>query len=364
MSKKGYYKIGYLPNPLNKKVGRISIKGRSCRIVIPARVNTFFCHDNFFAYPLRKQVYPVNSINFAVAKFTEATVTLRDDKRIIIAAADKHHAIIEHAVKIMKKTLRIENGFNVSANNLHEISHGGLGSSSAIMSAVAQAINILMGSTLSVGDMTKLISQNYGEESSKSGHVSSAISIGGSTAIGLSGKSLVIMGGESEMWNLSSLPKEYCAVLLYPKKLKKINKATDDALNKKDFSLYDSWEDVRENILKTKVIPTIGRKDYSVLFKTINMYTIGAYGSILQYYKLRWISHGINFDSLIYNIFSNIFSSLKVDENCLFVSSNGPLIVIITKHPKKTLHLVNDLNKNFIIEKVSLHNGINYQLEK
>lgn len=363
MAKK-LHKIGHLSNPLHKKIGKISVRGKSCKIIVPARVNTFFCHYNFFVNPPRTQVYPVSSINFAISKFTEATVTVRDDRKIVISASGKHLAIIEHAVKIMQKTLGIENGFDVNANNLHKISHGGLGSSSAIMSAVAQAINILMGNNLSVSDMTKLISQNYGEESSKKGFISSAASIGGSTAIGLSGKSLVVIGGESRIWHLSNLPKEYCAVLLYPKKLKEISKATDNVLNKKDFSLYDDWGDIRENMLKMKIIPTIDRKDYSVLFKAINMYTIGAYGSILQYYKFRWMSYNIHFDSLIYSVFFKIFRSLKIGENCFFVSSNGPMIVVITKYPKKVTELLEGLNKDYMIEKVALYTGINYQLKK
>lgn len=370
MSKKdNYYKIGHLTNPLNVKVKNVFPKGKICKIIIPARVNTFLCHHNYFAHPPKPQIYPVNSINFAISKFTDAKVEIRDDDKNIINASDKYLLIIEHIIKIMQKTLGIETGFNVSVKSLHNISHGGLGSSSAIASAVAQAINILMGNILSVGDITKLISQNYAEESPKKGFISSGASIGGSTAIGLSGKSLVVMGGKSEIWCLDNLPEEYCAVLLYPKKIKSISKAIDNALNKKELSLLETvdegWGDVKEEMLKTKIIPAINKKDYSVLFRAINMYTIGAFGDIPNYFKFRWMSHGIPFDSVIYTIFSKLFGLLKIDENCFFISSNGPLIVIITKQHKMVLDLLKDLNKSFIVEKVSLSkNQNNYQLIK
>lgn len=357
MTKK-FYKIGHILNPLHGKIGRVRIGGRACKLVVPARVNTFLCHHNFFANPLKPNIYPVNSINFAIAKFSEATVTVRSDKKIVISALDKHKALIEHVVRVMQKTLKIDMGFNIKAKNLHSISHGGLGSSSAIMSAVAGAINILLGKPLSVEQVTKLISQNYAEESPKKGFLSSAASIGGSTAIALSGKSLVVMGGESDIWYSGNLPKEYSAILLYPKKIKSITKAEDIELNKKELrwlkSIDKDWGDIKEHMLKEKIVPAINKKDYSILFKAINMYTTGNYGNIPQYFKDRWVSYGLSFDSLIFTISSKLFGPLKTDENCFFVSSNGPLVAIITKYPKRAVELLKDLKKDFYIESTEL----------
>jgi len=367
-AKNKYYKIGYLLNPLDVNIGNVVPKRKSCKIVVPARVNTFLCHHNFFIDPPRPQIYPVNSINFSIGKFTEANVEIRNDGKNVIDSLPKHKAIIGHVIKIMQKTLNIKTGFNVSAENLHGISHGGLGSSASIMSAVAQGINILMGKVLTVPDITKLISQNYGEESSKKGFLSPAASIGGSTAAALSGKSLVIMGGEADIWCLDRLPKEYCAILLYPKRIKPISKVMDDNLNKEESVLLknmdNGWGSVKEDMLKTKIIPAINKKDYSPLFKAINMYMIGAYGDIPQYFRFRWKSHNLPFDSFIYGIFSKLFGTLRIDENCFFVSSNGPLIVVITNRYKEVVRLLKDFDKDFFIEKAALSNKINYRLAK
>jgi hypothetical protein len=236
------------------------------------------------------------------------------------------------------------------------------------MSGVAQGINILMGKPLSVGEITKLIAQNYGEESNKKGFLSPSASTGGSTAITLAGKSLVVVGSEADIWCVNQLPKEYYAVLLYPKKIKDISKAQDIELNKRELywlkNIDKDWGDIKENILKTRIIPAINKKRYSVLFNAINMYTIGAYGDIPQYFKSRWISQGLNFDSLIFGIFSRLFKSLKISENCFFVSSNGPMIVVITKYPKKVLNLMKDFSKDFTLEKVALSRTNNYLLTK
>lgn len=357
MAKK-LYKIGHILNPLRGKIGKVRIKGKTCKIIVPARVNTFLCHHNFFVNPPKPNIYPVNSINFAVAKFTEVIVTVRGNKKITIASPNKHKALIEHVVKIMQKTLSIDMGFDVKAKNLHDISHGGLGSSSAVMSAVAGAINTLLDKPLSIEQITKLISQNYGEESPKKGFLSPVASIGGSTAIALSEKSLVVIGGESDIWYSGQLPKEYSAILLYPKKIKAITKVQDIELNKKEFvwlkSIDKDWGNIKEHMLKEIIIPAINKKDYSALFKMINMYTLGAYGDIPQYFRARWISHGLYFDSFIFAIFPKLFGPLRIDENCFFISSNGPMIAIITKYPRKAMELLKDLNKDFSIEKVEL----------
>lgn len=367
MTKK-LYKVGHILNPLYEKIDKIRIKGRTCKIVVPARVNTFLCHHNLFVKPPEQSIYPVNSINFAVAKFTEAIVTIRDDNEITIDAPDKHKAIVEHVVRIIQKTLKIRIGFDVIAKNLHEISHGGLGSSSAIMSAVAGAINILMSRPLSVEQITKLISQNYGEESVKKGYIIAGASIGGSTATGLSGKPLVIMGGESEIWYSGNLPKEYYAVLIYPRKLKTISKNEDNKLNKGEVSLLetvdDGWGNIKEDILKGRIIPKANKEDYSPLFRAVNMYTIGAYGDIPNYFNSRWTSYGLNFNWLIRTIFLKLFALLEIDKNCFFVSSNGPLITVITKSPNKVQQLLKDLNKNFILERVSLSRGVKITVYK
>jgi len=359
-----YYKIGHLLNPLNIEIGDVAPIGKRCNIKVPARVDTFLCHHDYFVNPPRPQVYPVNSINFSVNKFTEADVSIRNDGKIVIDASDKHQAIIEHAIKIMQKTLRIKTGFNVRAKNMHDISHGGLGSSAAIMAAVAQAVNILMGNVLSIENMTKLLAQNYGEETIKKGFLSTMASLGGATATALSGKSLIVVGGEADIWCLDQIPKGYCAMLLYPKNVESISGITDMNLYEKGFTLFENiggeWGNIKENILKTKIIPAINKNDYSILFRSINMYTVGAYGDIPQYFKSRWESHHMYFDSFIYSIFSRLFRSLKIDENCFFVSSGGPLIVIITKHYNESLHLLGDLKKCFFIEKVPLCRRASY----
>lgn len=353
-----HYPIGELLNPLQKELFGIALQGRRCQITVPARVDTFLCHHNYFVSPPRPQVYPVGSINFSIQRFTEADVSIRDDKKLIIDAFQKHQAIIEHTVKIMQKTLHIETGFNIRARNRHQISHGGLGSSAAVMSAVAQAINILFGSVLSTEDMTKLLAQNYGEETPKKGFLSPMASIGGATAVALSGKSLMIIGGEADIWCADQMPKGYCAIMLYPKNIQEISGVTDFTLYKQGSALFkkmgEDWGNIKEHISKTKIIPGIRSGSYSELFRSINMYTVGAYGDIPQYFQSRWVSHNVFFDSFIYSIFSRLFGSLKVTEHCFFVSSGGPLIVVITKQYKESIRLLGDLNENFLMEKVSL----------
>ncbi len=356
--KNEYYKIGQLLNPLQRSITTLYPQGSKCRIVVPARVDTFLCHHHYFVHPLRPQVYPVNSINFVLNQLTEAEVAIRSDKKIVITALETRKPLIEHVVKIMQQTLGFDTGFSVIAKNNHNTLHGGLGSSSTLMTAVAQAINIIMGNHLTVQEMTKLLAQNYGEETNKTGMLSTMASIGGASASALSGKSLIIIGGEAEIWIKEDLPVGYEAVLLYPKNIKAISGIVDMQLYKKGFELFErigyEWGDIKENILRSKIIPAICKEDYSVLFKSINMYTIGAYGDIPQYFRSRWLSHNIFFDEFIYTIFLRLFAAVPMEENCFFVSSGGPLLVIITNRFNDVIAALGNITDNFSVDRVSL----------
>lgn len=329
------YKIGDLINPLPTRERIVRPVGKEVTIRVPARVDTFLCHHQYFVNPPRPQVYPVNSINFTVAQYSEARVQLRDDAELVIDAEAGRESIVRHAVLIMQKTLSIGYGFTISARNLHDIRHGGLGSSAALMTAVAHGINVLFGEPLSADEMTKLLAQNYGEETDKPGYLSTMASIGGAAAASVLGSSVVVVGGEAEIWHVSELPSEYEAIFLFPKHIESIPGVVDIELFQKGFDLFRrlgyDWGGVKEEILRRKIIPAIESGDLSVLFRSINMYTIGGYGDIPQYFRNRWLSHGIFFDKLIHELYYSLFKNLSPSENCFFVSSGGPLIVVITK---------------------------------
>ena len=353
-----YYQIGDLLNPLSRSLLVEKPKVKKCSISVPARVDTFLCHHHYFVNPPRPQVYPVNSINFAIEQFTEAEVSLREDAKITIDPSSSRSTLLEHAVEILRKTLGIEHGFNVNARNVHTILHGGLGSSAALMTAVAQAINLLTGEYITIKEMTKLLAQNYSEETDRPGYLSTMASIGGASASALSGKSLVIVGGEAEIWYTGQLPNTYTALLLYPKEMKSITGVSDMELYRKGFSLFKrlgtEWGDIKESILKNRIIPALQKNDFSELFRAINMYTIGGYGDIPQYFRSRWLSHNIFFDKFIHTLFSRLFTELRIDESCFFVSSGGPLIVIITQDTEKTIESIGDFARYFSLNKVNL----------
>ncbi len=284
-----YYPIGELLNPLPRSFFVEKPPFKTCKISVPARVDTFLCHHHYFVRPPRPQVYPVNSVNFTIKQYTEAEVSLRDDDRIIIEPISSRPTLLEHVAKILQKTIGKNYGFNIKAQNNHTILHGGLGSSAALITAVAQAINLVTGNHISTQEMTRLLAQNYGEETDRPGYLSTMASIGGASASALSGNSLVIIGGEAEIWYAGQLPDIYTALLLYPKEMKSISGVTDMELYRKGFSLFErlgtEWGDIKESILKNRIIPSLHHGDFTELFRAINMYTIGGYGDIPQYFR-------------------------------------------------------------------------------
>lgn len=351
------YSVGEIINPLLDTLPPVQLHTRKAHVRVPARVDTFLCHHQYFVKPPRLQVYPVNSINFGIEQITEAQVQIRDDLEIVIAEDLKRPQLLKHAALIMLQTLNVRYGLTIKAQNLHSIQHGGLGSSAALITATAQAINKLFGEPLSQSQMTKLLAQNYGEETEQQGILSSMASIGGATATGLSSDNLIIIGGEAEIWFQGMLPSTYEAVFLYPKYIQNITGQVDMELYEKGFSMFREmgvqWGGIKESILREKIIPGLESGDFSSLFRHINMYTLGAYGDIPLYFKNRWSSHGIFFDSLIHQIFSRLFDSLHVDEHCFFVSSGGPLIVVITHSADEVCEKLTSLD-SFHISRVSL----------
>ncbi len=355
-----YYKIGKIINPLPYKLKSKPVY-KSCSVKVCARLDTFLCNHHFFVEPPRKQVYPVCSINFAIDKFTEANVECINSNEIVIENSTNRKDIIMHTALILKKALGFKCGLKISAKNLHNVQHGGFGSTAALQTAVAIAINNLFDNKIPKKELIKFLAQNYGEESNKKGYLSSMASIGGAAAVAVYNNNLIIIGDESKIWGKYTISNEYEVLIITPKKLEGvITHNADIKLFEKGQSAFKKighdWGSIKENILKDKIIKDLNIYNTKTLFNLINMYTIGAYGNIPQYFKNRWISHSVYFDEFIYEIFFNCFKGLDREENCFFVSSGGPSICFITK--QKDLVLKNlKKYKEFSVMECKLYNG-------
>lgn len=359
--KNEYYKIGKIINPLPVQYQSKPIF-KTCSVRVGARLSTFLCHHDFFSNPPRPQVYPINSINFMVNEFTEVFVECTDETTIVINASENEKDILMHTALILKTVLGFSNGLSISGNVLHEVRHGGLGSSAALQTAVAVAINSLMGDKIPRADLIKFLAQNYGEESNIPGYLIPMVSIGGASAAMTSTSSVTIVGGEAEVWKEYDLPDNYSVVMVTPKIVnnKKISNSLDIKLYNRGREIFSKigrdWGNIKENLLKDKIIASLNDNDPSQLFNLLTMYTLGAYGDIPQYYKNRWLEYTPSFDKFIYNIFNECFDSITIKDSGFFVSSGGPSIFIVTRDSNK---IIKKLKKYriFSIKELGLYKG-------
>jgi len=357
-SKPKYYKIGKVVNPLPFRFKTKPLY-KSCYVKVCARIDTFLCNHHFFVEPPRMQVYPVCSINFAINEFTEAQVECIDTNKIIVDDSAHRKNIILHTALILKDALGFNCGLKISGKNLHNVQHGGFGSTASLQTAVAIAINNLFGSKISESYLIKFLAQNYGEESNKKGHLSPMASIGGASAIATGHNNLIIIGGESEIWKRYNLSNDYTVLIITPKKLQsKLTHGIDMQLYRDGYAAFKKigheWGRIKEYLLTNKIIKDLDVGNTKTLFNLINMYTIGAYGNIPQYFKNRWLTHPIYFDEFIYNIFYDCFKNINRENSCFFVSSGGPSICFVTKEKDIVLNRLKKY-KDFSISECKLY---------
>lgn len=359
--KDDYYKIGEIINPLPVQYQSEPLF-KTCSVKVGARLSTFLCHHDYFINPPRPQVYPINSINFTINEFTEVSVECTESSEIVIDALETEKDILLHTALMLKTALGFSNGLNITGRVMHGIRHGGLGSSAALQTAVAIAINSLMGSKIPQADLIKFLAQNYGEESDKPGYLVPLVSVGGASAAMMSAHNVTIVGGEAEVWKEYSLPDDYSIVVVTPKIVnhKKISNDLDIELYNRGKEIFlkigQDWGDLKETILRDKIVDGLNKNNPSYLFNQLTMYTLGAYGDIPQYYKNRWLEYTPRFDKYIYDIFHDCFDSDSIKESCFFVSSGGPSIFIVTRDSDR---LIKKLKKyrHFSVKKSELYKG-------
>lgn len=186
-------------------------------------------------------------------------------------------------------------------------------------------------------------------------------SIGGASAVAIGDANLVVIGGESEVWKTYNLSDEYSVLIITPNLgIERISGASDMQMYKNGYEAFlemgREWGAIKEELLSNKIIKGLDNNDTGPLFNLINMYTIGAYGDIPQYFKNRWLPHTVYFDQFIYSIFNDCFRTIDRKDSCFFVSSGGPAICFITKEEDAVLERLRQYD-HFTISKSKLYSN-------
>ena len=325
----------------------------ACSVAVPSRVDTFLCRPDVFVAPPRPYVYPVCSVNFAIDLFARATVRLSLGNDVTVEG--ERPGIIRHAALLMKRVLGYRGGLTITANNDDGLRHAGLGSSAALQAAVASAIHTLFGEPFEKALLARFLSQNYGEEADEAGELVAHVpSIGGAATMALSKANLVVIGGECVPWYQGSLPETYKLVLALPA----IAVMPDGHEDRKMLSnghpllsqMGQQWGAVREAILRRRIVPSLAAGVPGPMFDAINRYTAGQWGDIPGYFENRWRGSGWQARSFLRDLDHQLFKRLSRTDACMFVSSGGPAIGVITSAP----HEVAALLRNFDCSRVEV----------
>ncbi|MDO8557544.1 MAG: hypothetical protein Q7R98_03755 [Candidatus Jorgensenbacteria bacterium] len=323
------FKVGSVFNPVRTKLNRCYLKYKYVVLDYPSRLNAMAIDPSKIVMS-KDFRYTPGEVIFSVPFFKRVSISVRHDQEIVISKSSKRHALIMHAVLLMKSALHFKDGLNVDVENSEELRHCGLGSSSGLLASVACAINEVYGNPVDKKTLIAYLAQNHGEEiDGDNFHLNPVQCIGGSAAAGLCKAGMIILSGESVPIATMRVPKTYSIIVGIPKDIRDADSRI--LMGKEKKNLY-------------KFVAT-GRKygkiiAYNILHRMLPamvMRDLKAIGDVIYEYRFKMGS--IKNCSFTYKNLPKLCKRLEYLKNdgiaeILSISSVGPGIFVITKQPK------------------------------
>ncbi len=309
------------------KIEKSSIKPlfEEVDVTTPSRINAMCFDTGKLASPDKPHVYTAGELAFSVGMYTHANIKVRGDTSKI-KVQSKRPSIVIHTALLMKNFLSIKEGLYIEADNLYPYNHCGFGSSSALQSSVAIAINAAYGNPMTNSEIIRCLSQNYGEEIDNSTDLVHIQANGAGPAVALYG-GMIALAGEGSVIIHNQIPPDYSFVFGLPKSFRHMDAIS---LLKKEIEVLPKFnktskyhgKDVAYLVLH-KLLPAIERQDMKSIGKIVETYKFD-YGDIF--------STGNLWDGMI-NTITKIRKhkkTLKID--LISSSSVGPVIYALTKN--------------------------------
>lgn len=95
---------------------------------------------------------------------THAEARSIEGDELIVGSNVRRPSLVRHFAEIVRKSINYQGGIHIEASNDFPYSHIGSGSSAALATAVALAINKLAGEPIKTEALPLFLAQNYGEE--------------------------------------------------------------------------------------------------------------------------------------------------------------------------------------------------------
>lgn len=152
----------WLPVPSGKKV--VIKFGQKISVKVPLRVSPIILDlSRFVPTGVEVREYGAGEVTIAVNSYVEVKLYLVKDGKVSVKGTDKK-SVIRHAVEIYKKASQADFGIDIEVLANKDLSHVGLGTTPALISAVILGINSLCENYFNNRELSKLITLNYGEE--------------------------------------------------------------------------------------------------------------------------------------------------------------------------------------------------------
>lgn len=323
------FRIGTIFNPLPKLHKRPNATRESVTILFPSRLNAMAIDPSKIANN-DNLIYTPGEVVFSVKLYREVTVRIvQDSKDIVISSRTKRQPLVRHSYKLMRHVLGFTDTISIDVNSEVEIKHAGLGSSSALIAAVASAINELYGAPIHANHLAKYLAQNHGEEiENEQEYINPVQCIGGSAVSGLLSGAVFIIAGQASVIGSMEIADTYRAVIGIPE----------------DYVPVDSKIALEKEIEFFPRFIETGRKygqviAYEMLHKclpALQMNDLSPLGNLIFDYRFHMGS--IENCSFLYTklpTIANQLAHLKQSEatEVLAISSVGPAFFAITKNP-------------------------------
>lgn len=311
-------------------MNRNTIK-KSVKIRVPARLHI----DVMDIQNLNIGRVGGGGIGVAIDMSSYITIKVIESKEDIINS--KKDKLVKYILDLMREVSKIKEHFKVDCNFDTKLkTHNGMGSNAILQMGIAFGVNYIYDKPLTNHQLIEIIQKNYCEEEEK--HIIKDVYCSGVA------HNTIIFGGICFIDDKGKL--------IYSKKLPQnvkvgVVKATfGDIFNDKNVDKDDlivnlrkendinRYYNIKDNIIRNKIIPDLKKDEYISLFKEVKEFAKFDDSNILS--KICKIN-GISYNKF-YNMIKNI-------PNLIFrVSSNSPYVCIITDCIKGIKEICDDNN--------------------
>jgi len=295
--------------------------------------------------------YSPGEIVFSTDLFIKIEVSLTNGNTIVYIGDPSRKSIVKHACKIMQQAFSYDGGFKVDIKEIHEFRHCGLGSTGALQSAIAAAINYMFGEVIEPNKLVKYLAQNYGEEiEGDEDFLMPVQCIGGSAASGLYKGGVLVIAGENTVIATGNIGAEYDVIIGIPE----------------DFEFTDSqkqFEKEKKNLYK--FLNSGNKYKYEIAYNVLHHFlpavvegNVRKMGDVI--FDYRYNKNSISNCSYTYPGLIQMMENLKYlkTENfaeVLTISSVGPTVFAITRNKKICVEAFK--RNNLKVIKAKIYNG-------